>query len=195
MSSYYAVKSGKIPGIYRTWNECQIQVKGFSGAKYKKFKDLDDAERFISNSESKETNIHTDIQMWTDGSAHLNKSAGYSFVYIDKDDNIIYQCYGKLIKPPYTSPRAEIVAIVEGLKYYDSENYTSSLSIHTDCKYVVDAINSGTNLDGYKAHLDLLCPLLEWFNLHKNVIIKHVPGHAGLKYNELCDKLAKLGSS
>lgn len=31
---FYAVKVGKIPGIYSTWNECEAQVKGVSGAKY-----------------------------------------------------------------------------------------------------------------------------------------------------------------
>uniref|UniRef100_A0A336LL17 Ribonuclease H n=1 Tax=Culicoides sonorensis TaxID=179676 RepID=A0A336LL17_CULSO len=33
---FYAVANGKIPGIYKTWAECENQVKGFSGAKYKK---------------------------------------------------------------------------------------------------------------------------------------------------------------
>ena len=35
--TFYAVHIGKTPGIYKTWGECQEQVKGFSGAKYKKF--------------------------------------------------------------------------------------------------------------------------------------------------------------
>ncbi|RIB26388.1 hypothetical protein C2G38_2064978 [Gigaspora rosea] len=34
---YYAVKIGRQPGIYLTWDECLAQVKGFSGSKYKKF--------------------------------------------------------------------------------------------------------------------------------------------------------------
>ena len=29
---YYAVKKGKKPGIYRSWEECRAQVSGFSGA-------------------------------------------------------------------------------------------------------------------------------------------------------------------
>lgn len=32
---YYAVKKGKMPGIYYSWNECKTQVDGFSGAEYK----------------------------------------------------------------------------------------------------------------------------------------------------------------
>ena len=32
MSYYYAVRIGKIPGLYRTWKECETQVSGYSGA-------------------------------------------------------------------------------------------------------------------------------------------------------------------
>ena len=34
---YYAVRRGRKPGIYRTWDECKAQVIGFSGAEYKSF--------------------------------------------------------------------------------------------------------------------------------------------------------------
>lgn len=47
--SYYAVAIGKCPGVYRTWAECEKQVKGFTQAKYKKFKTLSEAEGFVVN--------------------------------------------------------------------------------------------------------------------------------------------------
>lgn len=34
---YYVVWHGAEPGIYRSWEECERQVKGFSNAKYKSF--------------------------------------------------------------------------------------------------------------------------------------------------------------
>lgn len=43
---FYAVKVGKVPGIYSTWNECEDQVKGFPGAVYKSYATLSEAERF-----------------------------------------------------------------------------------------------------------------------------------------------------
>lgn len=55
MSKYYAVRKGKIPGIYRTWSECKDQVHKFSGAIYKSFKTLHEAQAFISPSEPKVT--------------------------------------------------------------------------------------------------------------------------------------------
>jgi ribonuclease HI len=35
--NYYAVARGRIPGIYTEWDSCQIQVDGFTGARYTKF--------------------------------------------------------------------------------------------------------------------------------------------------------------
>ncbi len=44
---FYAVKVGRVPGIYNTWGECNDQVKGFSGAIYKSYSTLSEAESFL----------------------------------------------------------------------------------------------------------------------------------------------------
>ena len=44
---YYAVKVGTKPGIYETWAECEAQTKGFSGAQYKSFSSLSEAEQYV----------------------------------------------------------------------------------------------------------------------------------------------------
>lgn len=45
---YYAVKIGTKTGIYETWAECELQVKGVSGAEYRAFTSLSDAEAYIA---------------------------------------------------------------------------------------------------------------------------------------------------
>ena len=40
---YYAVKNGRTPGVYRTWEDAKKQVDGFSGAEYKSFEKITDA--------------------------------------------------------------------------------------------------------------------------------------------------------
>ena len=47
MNRYYAVKVGRTPGIYNSWNECNLQVKSFSGAKYKSFSTMDEAKAYL----------------------------------------------------------------------------------------------------------------------------------------------------
>ena len=44
---YYAVQVGRIPGIYGTWDECKAQTEGVSGAKYKSFPSLEEAEGYM----------------------------------------------------------------------------------------------------------------------------------------------------
>jgi hypothetical protein len=43
MSKWYAVKKGRIPGIYLSWVDCQKQTKGFSGTIFKSFSDRQEA--------------------------------------------------------------------------------------------------------------------------------------------------------
>ncbi len=42
---YYVVWQGNQPGIYESWTECQLQIKGFPNAKYKAFKTKAEAEQ------------------------------------------------------------------------------------------------------------------------------------------------------
>lgn len=44
---YYAVAKGKEIGIFNNWDKTKSLVNGFSGAKYKSFKTLDDAQQYI----------------------------------------------------------------------------------------------------------------------------------------------------
>lgn len=44
---YYAVRRGRRPGIYPTWAACEAQVKGFSGAQYRKFKSQVEADAWM----------------------------------------------------------------------------------------------------------------------------------------------------
>ena len=44
---FYAVKVGKIPGIYNTWDDCKVQVEGFPGATYKSFKTAAEAADYM----------------------------------------------------------------------------------------------------------------------------------------------------
>ena len=46
--AYYAVRIGRNPGIYTTWDECKKEVIGFDGAVYKKFESEEDADAFMN---------------------------------------------------------------------------------------------------------------------------------------------------
>jgi hypothetical protein len=45
--THYAVKVGRNQGIYRSWEECQVQVEGFPRAKFKGFSSYSEAEKWL----------------------------------------------------------------------------------------------------------------------------------------------------
>ncbi|KAG8200427.1 hypothetical protein JTE90_000510 [Oedothorax gibbosus] len=53
-TGFYAVKCGRVPGVYKTWPECEAQVKGFPKAKYKKFPDKASAREFVGFNSSEQ---------------------------------------------------------------------------------------------------------------------------------------------
>src|SRR5690554_2286530 len=81
---FYAVKSGKIPGIYQTWNQAEEQVKGFSGAEYKSFPTLEEAERYILGEQSK-------MQSNLNGKDYdINEEIEKKIKNLDKDEVIAF---------------------------------------------------------------------------------------------------------
>lgn len=47
---YYAVRIGRVPGIYTTWHACQEHVRHFPGAQFKSFSNYDDALAYLPES-------------------------------------------------------------------------------------------------------------------------------------------------
>ena len=44
---FYAVARGRSTGIFRTWNDCKLQVNGHTGAKFKSFSTESEAKAFV----------------------------------------------------------------------------------------------------------------------------------------------------
>lgn len=47
---FYVVWEGVTPGVYASWTDCQLQIKGYEGAKYKSFDTREEAERALASS-------------------------------------------------------------------------------------------------------------------------------------------------
>ena len=67
---YYAVKIGRKAGIYKTWDDCKVQVNGYPGAVYKSFYSEEAANEFMGA--KKETSLDKahkmSLTVYTDGS-------------------------------------------------------------------------------------------------------------------------------
>lgn len=86
---YYAVKKGRKPGVYKTWDEAKKQVDGFSNAEYKSFNNVIDAIKF-AEIKIQPSNIDDAIQKIKQTSKDLKQKSGpktdqkyYATIYTD----------------------------------------------------------------------------------------------------------------
>jgi len=170
--SFYAVRFGRIPGIYTCWESCKSQVAGFKGAIYKKFTNKEKANAFYKNTakcysmRSKNT-IKTNntskknekqlekqketIYIFTDGSSvnngSKNSKSGYG-IYIPDPKSMRVKVYGKLPKGK-TNNYAELRAILEALKLIESYGFHTNckkpVTIVTDSQYSINCITKWYN--------------------------------------------------
>ena len=85
--NYYAVRIGKTPGIYTSWEDCKAQVTGYKGAIFKGFEEKKDAEDFMKAGEFAS---YTDGVDETTGMSGLDEKEGKrSKGVIDEEDEFI----------------------------------------------------------------------------------------------------------
>ncbi len=193
---YYAVKNGRQVGIFDTWKKCEEQVKGYSNAVYKKFASYEEALDFINgDSDPAEERSLGDLKenealAYVDGSYDAeNKIYSYGVVLFSKDSKITLS--GKEEDPNLVDMRnvageikGSMVAMEEALKmgkdtlflYYDY------MGIEKWAKGEWKTNKYGTKM--YKVYYDSIKDKLD-------VKFFKVKAHAGNKYNEEADKLAK----
>ena len=192
MKKYYAVKLGKKPGIYNTWEECRRQVSGYSGAQYKSFTNVDEAKDFISKDSKKDKLLDQDgLLVYVDGSFNAHtKEYGYGCVVIE-NQKVVKEMYGKGSHEDYVSMRnvsGEIFGCQVAIEYAIAQGYPR-VYIYYDYegieKWAIGAWK--TNKIGTIAYAKKIKEFRQQIEIH---FIK-VLAHSGDIYNERADQLAK----
>lgn len=189
---YYAVRKGRCSGIYNTWDDCKLQVSGFSGAEYKSFFSKEEAEEYIYG--KKDTLIIDDdntIKAYVDGSyEHCKKEYGSGIVIL-KNDKVLKTYSVKGSDELLVSMR-NVAGEIEASKLamtYCIDNKIENLILYFDYEGIEKWCTGAwkTNKEGtieYKKFYDSIKSKL-------NVKFVKVKAHSGDKYNEEADKLAK----
>lgn len=91
---YYAVRAGRVPGVYTSWNECRAQIDGYSGSDCRVCDSMEEAEEYAAVPKKEKP-----LELKTDSiDRHFVSSAGVSFNYpLDIPDCIntaIYRYFG-----------------------------------------------------------------------------------------------------
>lgn len=130
------------------------------------------------------------IVIYTDGSSKGNPGPGGFGVVMESGG------HSRRISEGYrctTNNRMELLAIIRALEVLKQP--CSNVTVHSDSKYVVDAVAKGWVFQwekkGFKKkkNVDLWKRFLELYRKH-GVTMKWVKGHAGDPRNEECDRLA-----
>lgn len=198
---YYAVAKGKTPGIYLTWNDCKAQVDGFSGAVYKGFATVQEAEEFVvkygggaassvTKNNSSEISTDTHLVAYVDGSyEHSMRQYAYGCVLVLPEDTVTLNGSGN--EEDYVSMRnvaGEILGSEHAIQWAVEHGY-SSITIYYDYEGIEKWANGiwKANKAGTQRYKEFVAKQREKIDIS----FSKVAAHTGVKYNEMADQLAK----
>lgn len=167
---YYVVWKGRKPGIFTTWNECKAQVDGFTGARYKSFPTLGEAESAFGGkassasqsssgvksafakpraaskakvpplSQQQITDMPFDIKIFTDGACEPNPGEAGTGLAVYLKNELTELWYG-LYQPMGTNNTAELQGLKQALILAKEKLQAGlSVAIYCDSKYSIDCI-------------------------------------------------------
>ena len=208
---YYAIVSGRKPGVYDNWAAAQAQVTGYRGAKFKGFSSRKEAEVWLKNplysqaakktaSKARPAIADTspkagEVTIYTDGGARYNPGpGGYGIVMIYKGERQERSGGYNLT----TNNRMELMACIVALR--ELEQRDKPVTLYSDSSYVVNGIVKGWAKNWRKkgwiksdkkpaVNPHLWAELLDLVE-ELDITFRWVKGHAGHPMNERCDELA-----
>lgn len=210
-NKYYAVKVGKVPGIYQSWSKAEEQVRGFSGAKFKSFSTEKEAEQYMSDMaldmiDVKDTVdkvnesiifeiknlLDNQVIAFVDGSYLMDKGEErYSFgavLITNKGEYNLCQAFTDKDKIDSRQVAGEIEGVKQSI-LWAIQNKKTEIKIFYD----YDGIEKWAKKEwkaNKKLTQDYVKFMEEYFKKIK-ITFEHTKAHTGIEYNEKADRLAK----
>ena len=198
MKKYYAVRKGRQAGIYEDWPTCEKQIKGFSGAEYKSFKTLQEAQNFMQaegqrpvKSVITENASRTYPCAYIDGSYDsVTHTFSYGAVIMAEANHELH--FSKKFDDAGLAKMRNVAGEIKGSEFaiqYAVEHQWETIDIYYDY-FGIEKWALGEwkrNLPETQAYYEFCQNAFKTVN----VCFKKVKGHSGDLYNDLADALAK----
>lgn len=190
-NKYYAVKVGRNPGIYMTWDECKEQVNKYPKAEFKSFTTMEEAHAFMENKiveveiDSKDTAV-----AYVDGSFNVDTMVyGYGVVMMYHGREEYYKGSGNEENmSAMRNVAGEILGATYAMKYaYDHD--IKNLVIYHDYEGIAKWCLGEWKTN--KLETQTYKNKFQEYSKKVNISFVKVKGHSGDKYNDLADALAK----
>lgn len=200
---YYAVRKGKEPGIYETWDECKAQTAGFSGAEYKSFPTIEEAEAFMNKETAKTIEMNYTLEDLIEKYNTPEKAVAFVDGSYDESQKkysygLVLVCNGEVFEEgladfePIMLVMNNVAGEILGAQMamtYCLEKGVKELDLFYDYEGIAKWC-----LDDWKATKPATIDYKEFYNSIKDklkVTFYKVPAHEGFEINEKVDKLAK----
>ena len=161
MKKIYAVRQGRKTGLFNTWADCEAQVKGYAGASYKGFTNVNEAmvwlqdgaaqlELFaeprvvrparraaaIASRKDEPVAVPADYVIYTDGSCLRNPDGpgGWAAVIMDARQEKLAELHDG--NPSTTNNRMELSAAIAALDFVQPGKL---VDLYTDSQYLKNA--------------------------------------------------------
>ena len=130
-NKYYALRKGRNPGIYYSWEECKAQIHKYSGAIFKSFESYEEAEEYINNyNNNYKSNYNSNYNSiykrnYNNNSNYINKNqlkSDYSYAHINSYFNNIEKYYGYNGYIYYNDTKYIITGYGNNYKYINMRN-------------------------------------------------------------------------
>jgi len=160
MAKHYVVWVGREPGIYSSWPDCNRQIVGFKGAKFKSYTDYEKALEAFNNPETHQPGNTAAFEsfrnatmeellagfpyaVFCDGGCYPNPGPSGTGMVIYAD-GVFQQGFYGCHEPQGTNNTAELYGLLQALDFVDflvcDQGFTEKVVIHCDSQYTLNSV-------------------------------------------------------